>query len=30
MREFYQDEGSKLTMNLADLFIQNSRGPAER
>ena len=30
MREFYQDEGSKLTMKLADLFIQNSRGPAER
>ena len=30
MREFYQDEGSKLAMKLADVFIQNSRGPAER
>ena len=30
MREFYQDEGSKFAMNLADLFILNSRGPAGR
>ena len=30
MREFYQDEGNKFAMNLADLFILNSRGPAGR